>query len=165
MYAGCAILRLYMVIESRMALWKSARTGGRRMHKPSEFVDRKLLSYMAVGLFCAFLGVCIMFGLYNFTNCGYWIATIANYALTGVISYYMNSYFTFKMKKHSPKRFMRFWINIAVCYTMAYGFAKPIIMFLVRHASKTIQDNIAMVAGMVLFAIFNYIGQRLYIFR
>ena len=60
---------------------------------------------------------------------------------------------------------MRFAINIAVCYLLAYGIAKPAISALLAGQGQKVQENVAMFAGMVLFTGFNYLGQRLFAFR
>lgn len=60
---------------------------------------------------------------------------------------------------------MRFAVNIAVCYILAYGIAKPAVMYVMAGAGQKIQENAAMLAGMCLFTGFNYLGQRLFAFK
>lgn len=60
---------------------------------------------------------------------------------------------------------MRFALNIAVCYLLAYGIAKPAVNWMLSGASVSLRDNCSMFAGMVLFTGFNYIGQRFFAFR
>ena len=60
---------------------------------------------------------------------------------------------------------MRFVLNIAVCWLLAYGIAKPLMLYLLSGAQEKVRDNVAMLAGMVLFTGFNYLGQRLFAFR
>ena len=63
------------------------------------------------------------------------------------------------------KPVIRFAINIAVCYGLAYGIAEPVMRWALSGASVTVQDNVAMLTGMCLFVGFNYLGQRLFAFR
>jgi putative flippase GtrA len=56
-------------------------------------------------------------------------------------------------------------INISLCYLLAYGMAKPLVAYILSGFSKTIQENMAMVAGMCLFVGLNYIGQRFFVFK
>ena len=111
------------------------------------------------------VGTAIMFGLYNLAGWGYWAASIANYTLTSILSFFLNKYFTFKNKGFSCAQVLRFIINIAVCYTLAYGIAKPLMLHILANADKKLQENVAMFVGMVLFTGFNYLGQRLFTFR
>ena len=60
---------------------------------------------------------------------------------------------------------VRFVVNIAVCYGLAYGIAKPLCLQLLANASTTVRDNVSMLVGMCLFTGLNYLGQRLFAFR
>ena len=99
-----------------------------------------------------------MFGLYNLAGCSYWVSSAANYILTSILSYILNKTFTFGNKDNVGSTAVRFALNIAVCYLLAYGIAKS-------GASVSLRDNCSMFAGMVLFTGFNYIGQRFFAFR
>ena len=81
------------------------------------------------------------------------------------MSYFLNRHFTFKYKSGGILVVLRFALNIAVCYGLAYGLAKPLIRWLLSSASVTVRDNVAMLAGMCLFVGFNYLGQRFFAFR
>ena len=106
-----------------------------------------------------------MFLLYNLAGFGYWPATAVSYTLASVMSYFLNRHFTFKYKSGGILVVLRFALNIAVCYGLAYGLAKPLIRWLLSSASVTVRDNVAMLAGMCLFVGFNYLGQRFFAFR
>ena len=60
---------------------------------------------------------------------------------------------------------MRFILNIAVCYFLAYGAAKPLVRLLLADSTQVIRDNVSMLVGMVLFTCCNYIGQRFFTFK
>ena len=127
-------------------------------------VDKKLLKFIIVGVINTVVGSCIMFGLYNLANCSYWVSSVANYVLTSILSFFLNNYFTFQNKERSWKQVVRFAVNIAVCYLLAYGIAKPAVSAVLAGAGQRIQENAAMFTGMVLFTGFNYLGQRLFAF-
>ena len=55
--------------------------------------------------------------------------------------------------------------NITVCYLIAYGVAKPLVAHVLSGQTVTIQENGAMLVGMVLFVILNYLGQRFFAFK
>ena len=99
-------------------------------------VDQKLLRFIIVGCINTVVGTAIMFGLYNLASCSYWVSSAANYILTSILSFFLNKYFTFQNKERSWKQVAKFIINIAVCYVLAYGIAKPVVMDSVCSHSK-----------------------------
>ena len=133
--------------------------------KLKQLVDQKLLRFIIVGCINTAVGTAIMFGLYNLASCSYWVSSAANYILTSILSFFLNKYFTFQNKEHSWKQVLRFAVNMAVCYILAYGIAKPAVMYVMSGAGQKIQENAAMLAGMCLFTGFNYLGQRLFAFK
>ena len=84
---------------------------------------------------------------------------------TCIICYFLNKYFTFRSRTDTPRQALRFALNIAVCYLIAYGLAKPLTLRLLSGVSVTARDNVAMLVGMVLFSLLNYLGQRVLVFK
>lgn len=132
--------------------------------RPS-WLDGKLFRFLLVGVVNTLVGTAIMFGLYNLAHCSYWISSAANYILTSILSFFLNKYFTFHNQEKSAAQVVRFIANIAVCYLLAYGLAKPFCLHLLANASVTVRDNVSMLVGMCLFTGFNYLGQRFFAFR
>lgn len=135
------------------------------MNKIYALFDEKLWKFIIVGIINTVVGTAIMFGLYNLAGASYWFSSGANYTLTSILSYFLNKHFTFQNKDQSLWVSVRFVINIAICFGLAYGIAKPITLSLLSDYSVTVQENIAMVVGMVLFTGFNYLGQRFFAFK
>ena len=135
------------------------------IHRIRSLVDGKLVRFLIVGVINTLVGTAIMFGLYNLARAGYWFSSAANYILTSILSFFLNKYFTFRSRGFSLKQVLRFALNIAVCYLLAYGIARPAVWHLFAGAGKGMQDNAAMLAGMCLFTGFNYLGQRFFAFR
>lgn len=133
--------------------------------KITSLIDQKLLRFIIVGIINTLVGTAIMFGLYNWAHCSYWFSSAANYILTSILSYFLNKYFTFQNKEKSVKQVVRFIINIAVCYLIAYGVAKPLALAVFSGLGEQAQTNIAMLVGMCLFVALNYLGQRLFAFK
>ena len=52
-----------------------------------------------------------------------------------------------------------------MCYLIAYGVAKPLVRAMLSGASVSIQENVAMLSGMCLFVVLNYLGQRFFAFK
>lgn len=127
--------------------------------------DEKLWKFLLVGILNTVVGNGLMFLLYNLASLGYWPATAISYTLASVMSYFLNRYFTFRYQGGGWQVAARFALNIAVCYGLAYGLAKPLVYRLLADASARLRDNLAMLVGMCLFVGFNYLGQRFFAFR
>ena len=80
------------------------------------------------------------------------------------MSYFLNRYFTFRYTGSGWASALRFALNIAVCYILAYSIAKPLIYSLLAGASLGVRDNVSMACGMCLFVGMNYLGQRFFAF-
>ncbi len=127
--------------------------------------DKTFWKFILVGIVNTIFGTTIMFVAYNVFNFSYWISSAANYILGSILSYFLNKYFTFQNKSKNIKTIFKFIMNISVCYLIAYGLAKPGVKLLLSDASKSVQENGAMLVGMGLFVILNYCGQRFFAFR
>lgn len=127
--------------------------------------DRTILKFLIVGVVNTLFGTAVMFSLYNLAGCSYWISSAANYILGSILSFFLNKYFTFRNKERSWGQVVRFTVNIAACYLVAYGVAKPAVRMLLSGQSVSIQENAAMLVGMCLFTGLNYFGQRFFAFR
>ena len=127
--------------------------------------DKTFLKYLAVGCFNTLFGSAIMFTAYNLLHLPYTISVGANYVIGSIVSYFLNKRFTFGRKGRSPRTALRFALNIAVCCVIAYGVARPLTHSLLSGVGQSVQDNGAMLVGMVLFVMLNYIGQRFFTVR
>ncbi len=130
-----------------------------------KLIDKTTIKFLLVGVINTIVGTSIMFLLYNVGHMNYWVSSAANYIVGSIVSYFLNKYFTFQNKEKSVKQIVRFVVNISVCYLLAYGIARPLIRAIFSFAEKTVQDNVAMFAGMCLFVGFNYLGQRFLVFK
>ena len=126
--------------------------------------DNTILRFVLVGVVNTLVGMAIMFGLYNLAHCSYWRSSACNYILTSILSFFLNKYFTFRNQEKSVVQAVRFAVNIAACYLLAYGLAKPLCIWLLGRASQTVRDNVSMLVGMCLFTALNYLGQRFFAF-
>ena len=128
-------------------------------------LDITFWKFVLVGIVNTLVGTGVMFAAYNLLHLSYWVSSASNYVVGSIVSYFLNKYFTFQNKERSWKQVAKFIINIAVCYVLAYGIAKPVVMYILSGAGQKIQENAAMLAGMCLFTGFNYIGQRMFAFK
>lgn len=132
-----------------------------------EFFDAKFLKFIMVGVINTLFGTLLMFLLYNLAGFGYWGSSAASYILASILSYFLNKRFTFRNKESVIRTALRFSVNIAVCYLLAYSISKPLMEAILSGTSlsKSIVEQISMLFGMCLFTLLNYIGQRFFAFR
>ena len=83
------------------------------------------------------------------------------------MSYVLNKKFTFQNEDAVWKTALKFAVNVAVCYLLAYSLAQPAVTWLLSSMKleQKIVEQLAMLAGMVLYTLFNYVGQRFFAFR
>ena len=127
-------------------------------------IDASVPKFILVGVINTLFGTTLMFVLYNVFHVSYWWSSAANYFFGSILSYFLNKHFTFKYKGDTTGSALRFTLNILVCYLLAYGIAKPLMLWILSGYSKSVQENVAMLVGMVLFTTFNYLGQRFFAF-
>lgn len=130
-----------------------------------KLIDKTFIKFVFVGCINTLVGTAVMFLSYNWIGLGYWISSALNYIVGSIISYFLNKYYTFQNKEKSLKIIVKFIINITICYGIAYGLAKPFVAHILSSQAKMIQENVAMLVGMGLFVILNYIGQRFTVFN
>ena len=127
--------------------------------------DKTLLRFLLVGVINTLVGAGSMFLLYNLIGCSYWLSSAANYLTGGIVSYFLNKYFTFENKERSFTQVLLFAGLTVLCWLIAYGVAKPVMLHLLSDRSVIVQENSAMLVGMVLYTILNYLGQRSVVFK
>lgn len=135
------------------------------MNKIKKWLDIRFLKFMVVGVVNTVVGTAVMFVMYNVFHQSYWISSASNYVVGSILSYFLNKFFTFESKKKSLSQVLKFVLNISLCYLVAYGIAKPAVTWMLQGQQGALRDNLAMVVGMVLFTLLNYIGQRAYVFK
>ena len=128
-------------------------------------LDKTTAKFLLVGIINTIVGCGTMFLLYNLAGCSYWLSSAANYVIGGIVSFFLNKCFTFQSRAWSWPEVWRFVLNVAVCYFIGYGLAKPAAIWLLRGYSVRLQENIAMLVGMCLYTGLNYLGQRFFAFR
>ncbi len=128
-------------------------------------LDKTMPKFFLVGVVNTLVGCGVMFLLYNLANCSYWFSSVANYVVGGIVSFFLNKYFTFQNHERSWKQVFRFVVNVAACYLLAYGIAKPFVLYILAGQAVNVQENAAMLVGMCLYTALNYFGQKFFAFR
>lgn len=128
-------------------------------------IDVTFVRFAMVGVVNTVFGTAIMFLFYNVFHFNYWVSSASNYIFGSILSYFLNKNFTFRDQEKSLAVVIRFILNISICYLLAYGVAKPLARMFLSSQSTVIQDNGAMLSGMILFVVINYVGQKFFVFR
>ncbi len=130
-----------------------------------KLIDKVFLKFIIVGIINTMVGAAVMFLLYNVAKQSYWLSSACNYIVGGTVSFFLNKYFTFQNKKKSIKQVLYFIINLAVCYFIAYVFAKWLIYSVFVSQTESLKGNIALAFGMILYTGLNYLSQRFIVFK
>ncbi len=139
----------------------------------------EVLHFGIIGVFNTLLGYALIMVFYNIWRWNYWVASGTSYVIGSIFSYFANKKLTFQVEGNSWRPAVRFAVNIAVCYFLAYGIAKPLVRsimqgYLPGTAQKIgdiigmephmVEENLAILFGMGLFIVFNFIGQKFFVF-
>lgn len=131
-------------------------------------MKKEIIKFILVGCSNTVIGALLIYFFYNICGWGYWLASAFGYVVGSAWSYFMNKYFTFQYKKRDYVSVIRFIINIVVCYFIAYLIAKPLTMQICEALfptfSEKMQEQIALLVGMGLFTVLNFIGQKFFCF-
>lgn len=140
-------------------------------------VDRTLLYYVIIGILNFVVCTALMFFLFNVCGFSDHTAPLVNYGLGSVIWYLACKCVLFPDQKTTLAQMFRFLVEVVVCYLLAYYLAAPLVSdaLLRNHAVRTIfsfggteasmiEGNCEMTIGAIVYAIFNYFGQRYFVF-
>lgn len=61
-------------------------------------LDSTVIKFLMVGVLNTLVGAGTMFLLYNLAGWTYWLSSAANYVVGGIVSFFLNKYFTFQNK-------------------------------------------------------------------
>lgn len=126
--------------------------------------NNSFVRFLLVGVGNTLLSMVLM---YLLEGLGYWPSTAIAYAAGAAMSFFLNRYFTFHSKEDLWRSLGKFIVNVALCYVVAYALAQPLAQAALRDTglSGLWQERIAKLAGMCLYTLLNYFGQRFFAFR
>lgn len=132
-------------------------------------LEPSLRWFLLIGLGNTVLSLAIQLGLYSWARLGYWPSSALAFLIASVSSFYFNRKYSFHSRGAVGRDALRFAVNIAVCYFLAYGAAQPLVEWLIPQLGwgwlVRWQGQITLVAGNGLFTCLNYFGQRCFAFR
>ena len=126
-----------------------------------------LVRFLLVGVVNTFIGLVIMFFLYNVAGVSYWTATFTGNAIGACVSFLLNRTFTFKSNISLQKGLPRFFVIIFICYISAYFCSEKLLELLSQFylLSTFMEKNASILLGSTLYTIANYLGQKYFVFR
>lgn len=127
----------------------------------------EVIHFGMVGVINTLMGWGIMALLYNLIHMNYWLSSGISYFIGSVFSYHANAKLTFKVEERDKWLPWRFAINIVVCYLVSFSVAKPLVAGLIELTgparggglSQALFENIAMIFGMGIFIVMNFLGR------
>ena len=130
----------------------------------SKLIDSSIPKFLLVGVGNTLLSMALMFLL---EGLGYWPSTAIAYVAGAVVSFFLNRKFTFKSEEDFWPSAVKFAINVAVCYLLAYGVAQPLGGLILGHTPLPViwRERLTKLGGMCLYTLLNYFGQRFFAFQ
>jgi putative flippase GtrA len=130
----------------------------------NKLLDASILKFLLVGVGNTLLSAVLMILL---EGLGYWPSTAIAYVAGAVMSFFLNRKFTFQSEAEMGRSAVKFAINVAVCYVLAYSIAQPLgSMILGAMGVKDVWlERLTKLGGMGLYTILNYFGQRFFAFQ
>ena len=130
----------------------------------ARLIDKSIPKFLLVGVGNTLLSMVLMFLL---EGLGYWPSTAIAYAAGAVMSFFLNRRFTFQSEAALLPSAVKFAVNVAVCYVLAYALAQPAAGWILGRTSIPAlwQERLTKLGGMGLYTVLNYFGQRFFAFR
>ena len=132
--------------------------------KGGQFLDASVWKFLLVGVGNTLLSMVLMFAL---EGLGYWPSTAIAYVAGAVMSFFLNRHFTFHSEETALRSAVKFALNVAVCYLLAYGVAQPVMELIPRPEFLPLiwWERLTKLVGMGFYTVLNYFGQRFFAFR
>ena len=130
----------------------------------ARLIDSSIPKFLLVGVGNTLLSMALMFLL---EGLGYWPSTAIAYVAGAVMSFLLNRRFTFRSEETFWRSAVKFALNVAVCYVLAYSLAQPVAGWVLGNTGmeEVWQERLTKLGGMALYTVLNYFGQRFFAFR
>ena len=130
----------------------------------SKLLDSSIPKFLLVGVGNTLLAMALMFAL---EGLGYWPSTAIAYVAGAVMSFFLNRKFTFRSEETFGRSAVKFAVNVAVCYVLAYAIAQPLAGWALGFTplSGVWVERLTKLCGMGLYTVLNYFGQRFFAFQ
>lgn len=130
----------------------------------NKFLDASIPKFLLVGVGNTLLSAVLMFLL---EDLGYWASSAIAYVAGAVMSFFLNRSFTFKSQEALGASAVKFAVNVALCYVLAFAIAQPVGGWLLGAfgVEGIWLERLTKLGGMGLYTLLNYFGQRFFAFR
>lgn len=130
----------------------------------NKFLDASIPKFLLVGVGNTLLSAVLMFLL---EGLGYWPSTAIAYVAGAVMSFFLNRKFTFQSQETMGRSAVKFALNVAVCYVLAYSIVQPLggLVLGAMGLTGVWLERLTKIGGMGLYTILNYFGQRFFAFK
>lgn len=122
-------------------------------------IDKSFLKFLLVGIINTGVSFVVMFSL---EDLGYWQSTAIAYIAGAAVSFFLNKKFTFESDEKLLKSAIKFAINVALCYIIAYSLAKPFMAWILSYIqlSAIWSERVTKIFAMAFYTVINYLGQK-----
>ena len=131
--------------------------------------EPSLYTFLLIGLGNTVLSVALQLAFYSWLRLGYWPSSALAFCIASVSSFHFNRRYSFHSEGDLLGDAARFALNIAVCYFIAYGVARPLTGWAVSRLGWApllrFQGQMSLLVGNGLFTCLNYFGQRFFAFK
>ena len=130
----------------------------------NKLLDASIPKFLLVGVGNTLLSAVLMILL---EGLGYWSSTAIAYVAGAVMSFFLNRRFTFQSRETMGRSAVKFALNVAVCYVLAYSIAQPLGGTVLGAMGLTgiWLERLTKLGGMGLYTVLNYFGQRCFAFQ
>ena len=130
----------------------------------NKLFDASIPKFLLVGVGNTLLSAVLMILL---EGLGYWSSTAIAYVAGAVMSFFLNRRFTFQSRETMGRSAVKFALNVAVCYVLAYSIAQPLGGTVLGAMGLTgiWLERLTKLGGMGLYTVLNYFGQRFFAFQ
>ena len=130
----------------------------------NKFLDASIPKFLLVGVGNTLLSAVLMFLL---EDLGYWLSSAIAYVAGAVMSFFLNRSFTFQSKEALGASAIKFAVNVALCYVLAFAIAQPVGGWILGSlgVEGIWLERLTKLGGMGLYTLLNYFGQRFFAFR
>ena len=130
----------------------------------AKLIDGSIPKFLLVGVGNTLVSMLLMFLL---EGLGYWPSTAIAYVAGAVLSFFLNRHFTFHSEETVGRSAVKFALNVAVCYLLAYGIAQPVMELILQpiFVPSLWWERLTKLVGMGLYTVLNYFGQRFFAFQ
>jgi putative flippase GtrA len=119
----------------------------------------QIIKFSIVGVLNTALTLSVIFILTKELHVYYITANIIGYVIGVINSFLWNKIWIFKSGDYFIWELGSFWLNVGICYLLQLG------LLVVLKEELGVNQDVATVVGMVVYAACNFLGNRLFVFR